>query len=89
MMTGRLTGTLDGRPVVIEADNRGLTVVAARLQTLLAGRRLIEPLLPGLRILKSMGVPLRVGLVGLPAATVLPKPSAIAVMAAPVLARLA
>ena len=33
MLAGRLTGTLDGRPVVIDADDGGVVVQVAALRT--------------------------------------------------------
>ncbi|NCX99698.1 MAG: hypothetical protein EBX35_14275 [Planctomycetia bacterium] len=89
MMAGRLTGTLDGRPVVIEADGRGLTLVAATLRTAWATRSLLDAVLPALRVLKTLGVPLRVSVAGIVTVAVLPSPSLLARLAAPGLARLA
>jgi hypothetical protein len=89
MMAGRLTGTLDGRPVVIEADVRGLTLVAATVRTAWAARSMLDAVLPALRVLKTLGIPLRVSVAGMVTVAVLPRPSLLARIAAPGLARLA
>jgi hypothetical protein len=89
MMAGRLTGTLDGCPVVIEADVRGLTLVAATLRAAWAARSMLDAVLPALRVLKTLGIPLRVSVAGMVTVAVLPRPSLLARIAAPGLARLA
>jgi hypothetical protein len=89
MLAGRLTGSLDGRPVVIEADDSGLVLTTFHLRTAWAARGLVRPLLPILGILRGGGVPVRIRIAGLASLEVLPRPSALASILAPGLASLA
>lgn len=89
ILAGRLTGTLDGRPVVIDADDSGLAVSFAMLRTVWTARRSAAPLLPVLTIAKRHGVPVRLTIAGLVSLEVLPVPSMLLRMIAPGLATLA
>lgn len=89
ILAGRLTATLDGRPVVIEADESGLVLTAPMLRTAWAARRSVSPLVPVLRVLKQSGVPVRLSVAGLMSVELLPRPSALARIITPALSRLA
>ena len=89
ILAGRLTGTLDGRPVVIDADGSGLTVSFAMLRTAWTARRSAASLLPVLGIAKRYGVPVRLKVAGLVSLEVLPVPSTLLRMFAPGLETLA
>lgn len=73
-MAGRLTGSLDGRPVVIEANESGLLLTVASWRAAWALRRTAGSLLPAVRMLRQTRVPLRVQVAGSMAASVLPTP---------------
>jgi hypothetical protein len=88
-LAGRLTGTLDGRPVVIEAGEAGLRLNVSAFRTAWAARRSLVSVLPVLQTLKHFGVPLRLGIAGLVSVEMLPRPSALARIFAPSLSRLA
>lgn len=88
ILAGRLTGTLDGRPVVIDADDSGLAVSFAMLRTAWTAWRSAASLLPVLAIAKHHGVPVRLNIVGLVSLEVLPVPSMLLRMVAPGLATL-
>jgi hypothetical protein len=75
MLAGRLTGTLDGRPVVIFADDSGLVVTASTFQTAWAWRCSVRSLLPVLGMLKQGGIPVRLAVAGMVSVEVLPRPS--------------
>jgi hypothetical protein len=83
MMAGRLTGTLDGRPVVIEADDSGLTLTSTTFGTAWRARRSAESLLPMLGVLKRCGVPVRLSIMGVVSVAVLPRPSMLAKLVVP------
>jgi hypothetical protein len=88
ILAGRLTGTLDGRPVVIEAGESGLLVSISALQTAWAARQTLEPVLPALQMLKQFNVPLRLQIAGIVSVELLPNPSTLAKLFSPVLSRL-
>jgi len=88
MLAGRLTGTLDGRPVVIEAGESGLLVRCAVFRTAWAARRQAGTLLPVLQTLKRFAVPLRLRVAGIVTVDLLPRPSRVATWISPALARL-
>ena len=88
ILAGRLTGTLDGRPVVIEADESGLTVSFPSFRSAWAARRTTVASLPALRWLRQARVPLRVRVAGLLTVEVLPTPSAVAKLIVPALVRI-
>jgi hypothetical protein len=89
MLAGRLTGTLDGRPVVIEAGESGILLTVSSFRTAWAARRTVGSLFAVLKMLKRSGVPLRLGVAGLVTVEVLPRPGALARIFAPSLSRLA
>jgi hypothetical protein len=88
MLAGRLTGTLDGRPVVIDADDSGLLVSMPSLGSAWAARRSVGSLLPVLKALERGGVRLRTRIAGLVTVDLLPQPSGLARLFIPELARL-
>ncbi len=89
ILAGRLTGTLDGRPVVIEAGASGLLFSMSSFRTAWAARRTLEPLLPVLQTLKRFKVPFRLRVAGIVSVELLPNTSALAKLFSPVLSRLA
>ena len=88
ILAGRLTGTVDGRPVVIDADESGFVVSFAMIRTAWAARRSVAALLPALAVAKSHGVPVRLNVAGLVSLEVLPVPSTLVRIIAPRLASL-
>jgi hypothetical protein len=78
ILAGRLTGTLDGRPVVIDADASGLEISAPSLQTAWAMKRQATAVMPLLDLVRRAGIPLRVKFAGLVSVQVLPRPSLVA-----------
>jgi len=88
MLAGRLTGTVDGCPVVIEANDAGLLVTAASFRAARSMARLGNALFPSLVALRHAGVPLRFAVAGFVAVNVLPSPSILARFFVPELARL-
>ena len=89
IMAGRLTGTLDGRPVVIDANGSGLVVTFTTWWTAWSARRSVGALLPVLGMLKQHRIPLRLSVAGLVTVEVLPRPSGLARILAPRLSCLA
>jgi hypothetical protein len=83
ILAGRLTGTMDGRPVVIEADDSGLLVRFADFRTAWAVRKTAEPLLSVLAWLRQVRVPLRVCVAGLFSVELLPIMSPVVKLIAP------
>ncbi len=88
ILAGRLTGTLDGRPVVIEAGDAGLLVSFPALRTAWAARRTAVSLVPVLRLLKRNGIAVRLRLAGLVSVELLPTPSGVARLIVPRLSRI-
>jgi hypothetical protein len=88
MLAGRLTGTLDGRPVVIDADERGVVVSFASVATAWAARRSTRALVPVLAVARQGGVPVRLAVAGLVTLDVLPRPSRVVRMLVPGIADL-
>lgn len=89
IMAGRLTGTLDGRPVVIDANESGLVVTFSTCWAAWSSSRAVGSLLPVLGMLKQHRIPLRLSVAGLVTVEVLPRPSVLARMLAPCLSCLA
>lgn len=89
ILAGRLAGTLNGRPVVIDADESGLAVAIASFGAAWASSRSMRSLLPVLGGLKRHGIPVRVTIAGLVSLDVLPKPSTLARFFVPGLSHLA
>ena len=88
MVAGRLTGSVDGCPVVIDADESGIVLTVARFRTAWGLRRSVRTLLPVLGSLKRFGVPLRVRVAGILSLDVLPRVSPLARFIVPGLANL-
>ena len=88
IVAGRLRGTVDGRPVVIDADESGFVVSFATLSTAWASRRSAPALLPVLAVARRCHVPVRLHVAGLVSLEVLPRPSRIVRMLAPELSAL-
>lgn len=88
ILAGRLTGTLAGRPVVIQADDSGLVLSVAAFRTAWTAWRTVEPLLPILQTLRRCNVPLRVHVAGLFSFELLPKASGVLKLLVPALHRL-
>jgi hypothetical protein len=82
-MAGRLTGTFDGRPVVIDADASGIVVTLAMFRSLFGMRRCAGSLAPVLGLLKYQGIPVRMKVAGLLSVDLLPRPSTLARIFAP------
>lgn len=88
ILAGRLTGTLDGRPVVIEADDSGLVLSFAAFRTAWAARKTTVALAPALHWLRRAHVPLRVRVAGLLSAELLPNANSVVTFLMPGLRRL-
>lgn len=88
MLAGRLTGTLNGRPVVIEANESGLLLSFAAFRTAWTARKSAVSVLPALRWLRYAQVPLRLRVAGLLSVELLPNTSAVAKFFAPGFCRL-
>ena len=73
ILAGRLTGTLDGRPVVISADDAGLTLDLSSLRSAWTLRKYVSVGLPFLQFLKAAHIPLTLRLAGSLSVPVLPK----------------
>jgi hypothetical protein len=82
-MAGRLTGSLDGRPVVIDADASGIVLSLASFRALWGMRRIAGPLMPVLGVLKRHGTHVRLRIAGLVSLDVLPRPSPLVRIFAP------
>jgi hypothetical protein len=85
-MAGRLSGTLAGRPVVIEASESGLILSAQKLRTAWGLRKTSRSLRPVVEFLKTQRIPLRVSVAGLVSLEVLPIPNTLVRLLAPDLA---
>jgi hypothetical protein len=85
-MTGRLSGTLAGRPVVIEASESGLIVSVRKLRTAWGLRKASCSLRPVVEFLKTRRIPLRISVAGLASLEVLPAPGMLIRLLAPDLA---
>lgn len=88
ILTGRLTGTLDGRPVSIEASESGLTLSMKSVRTAWRMRRLSRSLFPFVASLKRSSIPVRLSVGSLFTLEVLPRPSGLLRLVAPEFARL-
>lgn len=86
ILAGRLTGSFAGSPVVIEAGDSGLIAEFGSFTSAWAARRTTAPLMPVLRSLQRLGVPLAVRIAGLVSFDVLPRPGPIARLLLPGLA---
>lgn len=88
ILAGRLTGTLNGCPVVIEADSAGLVVAIASVREAWASSRSMGSLLPVLGVLQRHRIAVRVKIAGCVTLDVLPKPSLLVRFLAPELSHL-
>lgn len=86
ILAGRLTGTLDGRPVVIDADERGVVVSFASVASAWAARRSAPTLVPVLAAARRCSVAMRLNVAGIVSLEVLPRPSRVVQMLVPCLA---
>lgn len=87
-LTGRLWGTLDGRPVVIDADESGVMLDVTSFRSAWTLRKYGVSALPFLQFVKSSSIPLTVRVAGTVSLPVLPRPSVLIRVLAPTLARL-
>jgi len=71
-LAGRFTGTLDGRPVVISADDAGVTLELSTLRSAWTLRKSGSVVLPLLQSMNAVKIPLRVR-IGPVSFAVLPK----------------
>jgi len=83
ILAGRLTGTLDGRPVVISADNAGLTLDLSSLRSAWTLRKSGGVVVPFVQFLNASHIPLRLRLFGGVSFDVLPKPGLLVRLFAP------
>lgn len=88
IMAGRLTGTLNGRPVVIDANDAGLSLAIASVRAAWAARWTLRALLPVLGALKLAEIPVRMTIAGFMTLNVLPRPNALIRMFVPGLSTL-
>jgi hypothetical protein len=72
ILAGRLTGTFDGRPVVISADGGGVTVAISTLRSVWTLRNYGTGALPLLQFLKASRIPLTLRLADSVSIPVLP-----------------
>lgn len=86
IMAGRLTGTLDGRPVVISANDAGVTLDLLTLRSAWSLRKYDSVALPVLQYLKAAEIPLTLRLAGVVSVPVLPKAGLLVRLFAPTLA---
>ena len=86
ILAGRLTGTVDGRPVVISADDAGVTIDLANLRSAWTLRNYGSVGLPFLQLLKASHIPLTLRLAGSVSVPVLPKAGWLVRLFAPSLA---
>ena len=86
ILAGRLMGTLDGRPVVISADDTGLTLDLSTLRSAWTLRKYGSVVLPLLQLLKASRIPLTMRVAGVVSVRLLPKAGLLARLFAPALA---
>ena len=87
ILTGRLSGSLDGRPVEIDATAAGITLKVGSFRSLWKLRRL-EAAAPVVRLLSQQAIPLRLSVARLGSVDLLPVPSLLVRLVAPEFARL-
>jgi hypothetical protein len=87
ILAGRLTGTLDGRPVVISADDAGLTLDLSSLRSAWTLRKCGRVVLPFVQFLDAAHIPLRLRLFGGVSVAVLPRAGLLVRLFAPELGR--
>jgi len=86
-LAGRFTGTLDGRPVVISAEETGVTLDLSSLRSAWALRKCGSVVLPVVQFLNASHVPLRLRIFGGVSVAVLPKAGLLVRLFAPELAK--
>lgn len=88
MVAGRLTGSLNGRPVVIDADDAGLLIAFRSVRTAWELRQFSRSLRPLLRLVRDLHVPVRLRVAGLAEVNLLPRSGSLVRFFAPGLADL-
>jgi len=88
ILAGRLTGALDGRPVVIDADEHRVMISFASVVSAWAARRSATALVPVLAVAQRCDVAVRLNVAGLVSLEVLPRPNRFVRMLVPRLADL-
>ncbi len=86
ILAGRLAGTLDGRPVVISADDAGVTLDLSNLRSVWTLRYYGSVVLPLLQLLKASQIPLTIRVAGAVSVPLLPKAGLLVRLFAPALA---
>ena len=86
ILAGRLTGTFEGRPVVISADETGLTLDVLSLYSAWQLRKYSSAALPVLEWLNASHIPLTVRMAGALSVPLLPKAGLLVRFFAPSLA---
>ena len=87
ILAGRFTGTLDGRPVVISADDTGLTLDLSSLRSAWTLRKCGRVVLPFVQYLDAAHTPLKLRLFGGVSVAVLPRAGLLVRLFAPELGR--
>ena len=85
ILAGRLTGTFDGRPVVISADDAGLVLDVSTLYSGWRLRRYSNAALPLLKALNAVHIPLTIRVAGV-SVPLLPKSGLLVRLFAPSIA---
>jgi len=85
ILAGRLTGTFDGRPVVISADDAGLVLDVSTLYSGWRLRKYSNAVLPVLKGLNDVHIPLTIRVAGV-SVPLLPKSGLLVRLFAPSLA---
>jgi hypothetical protein len=86
-LAGRLTGTFDGRPVVISADEAGVFLDVSTLYSGWKLRKYSSAVLPVLDWLNALHIPLTVRVAGAVSVPLLPKSGLLVRLFAPSLAK--
>jgi hypothetical protein len=84
-LAGRLTGTFDGRPVVISADDAGLVLDVSTLYSGWRLRKYSNAVLPLLKGLQDVSIPLTIRVAGV-SVPLLPKSGLLVRLFAPSIA---
>jgi hypothetical protein len=87
ILAGRLSGSIDGRPVVITADAAGVTFDVASFRSAWNLRAYGDNFLPVVRFLKASGIPLTLRVAGIVSLPLLPTAGALIKLLAPALAK--
>jgi hypothetical protein len=86
ILAGRLSGTLDGRPVVIEAGESGVTLRVSALRSVWTLRKIGRSSVPLLRLLKFCEIPTTLCVADRLSVSLLPRPGILVRLLAPMLA---